>query len=488
MNENFRIAQKLGLMFRPEEALPTDIKRWAIKQLQSSSPSLGIGNVGSDVKPWPKIFQPSLDEKAVKLRIHWETIKRERKKEGGYTEAAQRANDRDNLMYKKDILRFSHRNVYGSDQLRLRLMSFWANHFTIGSFDSREVIGHAMEEAILANFNDSFSTMLYKVTTHPGMLSYLDNHISAGPNSNQVKWAKANGEQAGLNDNLGRELLELHTVSPSANYTETDIRNAAKVLAGWGIDIKGNPLSSLKEQGGTTNLWDMYKRNWAEPGNKIVLGKTIGTGKGGLKQLTDFLAAHEHTVMHLSTKLAEHFVSDVPNKMDVNYIASAWRQSNGNLDQIHTAVIERAIASKEPKFQLPMTWLFQVLRLSNATYFMGWNEINTSNNSLKFNMQPMQIFDELGQNLWAERQPNGYSSKKEEWMSGEMFERRIRFADSIWTSDSQIQSTSVIMDRIGASKETRKLVESLHGMSSRSKKNQFIALMCSPELMGLENA
>jgi uncharacterized protein (DUF1800 family) len=103
-------------------------------------------------------------------------------------------------------------------------------------------------------------------------------------------------------------------------------------------------------------------------------------------------------------------------------------------------------------------------------------------------MQPMQIFDELGQNLWAERQPNGYSSKKEEWMSGEMFERRIRFADSIWTSDSQIQSTSVIMDRIGASKETRKLVESLHGMSSRSKKNQFIALMCSPELMGLENA
>ena len=99
MNENFRIAQKLGLMFRPEEALPTDIKRWAIKQLQSPSPSLGIGNVGSDVKPWPKIFQPSLDEKAVKLRIHWETIKRERKKEGGYTEAAQRANDKDNLMY-----------------------------------------------------------------------------------------------------------------------------------------------------------------------------------------------------------------------------------------------------------------------------------------------------------------------------------------------------------------------------------------------------
>jgi len=487
MNEQFRVAQKLGLMFRHDEPLPKDIKAWAIKQLQTPSPSLGIGNIGSDIKPWPKSLQPSLDEKAVRLRIHWETVKRERKKEGGYTEDARRANDRDNFTYKNDILKFSHRNVYGSDQLRLRLMSFWTNHFTIGSFDSREMIGHAMEEAILANFNNSFSTMLYKVTTHPGMLTYLDNHISAGPNSQEVRWAKAKGRQAGLNDNLGRELLELHTVSPSANYTETDIRNAAKVLAGWGIDIKGNPLSSLMEQGGTTNLWDMYKKNWAEPGNKVVLGKTIYQGKDGLKQLTDFLATHEHTVMHLSTKLAEHFVSDVPNKNDVDYIANAWRQSNGNLDQIHTAVIERAIASREPKFQWPMTWLFQVLRLSNASYFMGWNEIYAEGLG-KNNMEPMQIFNELGQNFWKERQPNGYSSKKEDWMSGEMFERRMRFADAIWTTDSQIQTTSTIMDRIGASQETRKLVESLGGMSKRSKKNQFIALMCSPELMGLENA
>ena len=487
MNEQFRVAQKLGLMFRHDEPLPKDIKAWAIKQLLTPSPSLGIGNIGSDIKPWPKSLQPSLDEKAVRLRIHWETVKRERKKEGGYTEDARRANDRDNFTYKNDILKFSHRNVYGSDQLRLRLMSFWTNHFTIGSFDSREMIGHAMEEAILANFNDSFSTMLYKVTTQPGMLTYLDNHISAGPNSQEVRWAKAKGRQAGLNDNLGRELLELHTVSPSANYTETDIRNAAKVLAGWGIDIKGNPLSSLMEQGGTTNLWDMYKKNWAEPGNKVVLGKTIYQGKGGLKQLTDFLATHEHTVMHLSTKLAEHFVSDVPNKNDVDYIANAWRQSNGNLDQIHTAVIERAIASREPKFQWPMTWLFQVLRLSNASYFMGWNEIYAEGLG-KNNMEPMQIFNELGQNFWKERQPNGYSSKKEDWMSGEMFERRMRFADAIWTTDSQIQTTSTIMDRIGASQETRKLIESLGGMSKRSKKNQFIALMCSPELMGLENA
>ena len=213
-----------------------------------------------------------------------------------------------------------------------------------------------MEEAILANFNDSFSTMLYKVTTHPGMLSYLDNHISAGPNSNQVRWAKANGEQAGLNDNLGRELLELHTVSPSANYTETDIRNAAKVLAGWGAEpgrVSGDKLISLaernkeiKKRGGTLNSWDYFKSDFAEPGNKTIMGKTFGEGKGALRKLTDFLAGHEHTIKYISFKLAQHFVSDNPTQPDLDHIESAWKSSNGNLDKIHTAVIERAIASK----------------------------------------------------------------------------------------------------------------------------------------------
>ena len=95
-----------------------------------------------------------------------------------------------------------------------------------------------------------------------------------------------------------------------------------------------------------------------------------------------------------------------------------------------------------------------------------------------------RIFEELGQSFWVTRQPNGYSSKKEDWMTGEMFERRMRFSESIYNSRGRITDPDVIMDRIGANNETRKLLTSL-GMSRR---NQFIALMCSPELMGLENA
>ena len=198
--------------------------------------------------------------------------------------------------------------------------------------------------------------------------------------------------------------------------------------------------------------------------------------------MTDFLANHEHTIKHISTKLCQHFVSDSPEQSDINQIAKAWRDSDGNLDKIHTKVIELAIKSKEPKFQWPMTWIYQVVRLSGASYFHGWDQVyNWYDDAI---MRNREVFYELGQSFWATRQPNGYSSKKEEWLSGEMFERRIRFASAIYMGGGTQVSTDKIMDRISANNATRKLVDSV-GMSEESR---FIALMCSAELMGLENA
>ena len=420
MNEQFRVAQKLGLMFRPETRLPEDTKSWAISQLKAKSPALGISQVGSKVKPWPPSLQPDLMTRDT-MFANWF----QRQKIGDASNASnseRNANRKENLMDEKDELKFSHRNVYGRDQVRLRFTAFWANHFTTGNtHDNRNHIGHAIDEAILANLNGDFSHMLYKMTSHPSMLIYLDNIFSAGPNSKEVEWAKRNGEQAGLNDNLGRELLELHTVSPSAKYTEDDIRNAAKVLAGWGVFpgmLWGNNNITLKQKhaklvqmAGTTNTWDFFKPRHAEPGTKTIMGKVINANsrqelKGGLRNLTDFLASHEHTINHISFKLAQHFVSDSPSQSDIDYIANAWRKSNGNLDQIHSAVIERAISSKESKLQWPMTWLFQVIRLSDATFFKGWNQIDVYDEKL---METREIYEELGQSFWHTRQPNGYS-------------------------------------------------------------------------------
>jgi uncharacterized protein (DUF1800 family) len=482
MNEQFRIAQKLGLMFRADTPIPKDIKAWALAQLHANSPALGISGKSGKVKPYPKSLEPSL-ELRVELHRKHRTAREEideKFKGDGSAEEKRARNLIDELYpnpHRIDETKFAHRNVYGEDQLKLRFMTFWTNHFTMGDANNNSwVIGHAMDEAILANLNSSFSEMLYKVTTHPAMLLYLDNHESSGQNSKYARDTRSWGGHAGINDNLGRELLELHTVSPAANYTEKDVRSTANVLAGWGAWLNESYEDLKKSHGArSSNHWDMYKTYWLEPEDQVVLGQYIKLGKGGLRQLTDFLGVHENTVLHISQKLSQHFVSDNPSTSDINYIANAWRQSNGNLDQVHTAVIERAIMSKDPKFQWPITWLFQVIRLSEASYFNGWEGELWDNQS---------IFTELGQSFFNSRQPNGYSSQMDEWFSGEMFERRIRFSDAIYTKGRPKFLSAEIMDRIGASDTTRRLVMS----AGNSQRTKFITLMCSPEIMGLENA
>jgi len=497
MNEQFRVAQKLGLMFLPDSPIPEDYKSWAVSQLHAKSPALGIKTARAYPKPkvkeWPKELQPDLLTRDNMYHTYKDNRERQRQKlQGHNTQADIEKNERDNLIKDIDQLKFAHRNSYGQDQLRLRFTTFWANHFrTANIHDNSNHIGHLIEEGILGNLNGDFANLLYKATSHPAMLVYLDNHISSGPNSGHAIDMKRNGRQAGLNDNLGRELLELHTVSPSANYTEADIKGAAKVLAGWGaepgrvLDNPGTLADTHKEvmkMGGTLNSWDYFKQRYAEPGSKTVMGKVISGGKGGLRQLTDFLASHEHTINYISFKLAQHFVSDNPSQSDLKHIKNVWKTSGGDLDQIHTAVIERAVASKEPKFQWPMNWLFQVIRLSGAQGFKGWQEEKDDiyNDEI---MSVRNIFFELGQGFWLPGQPNGYSSDKNEWLSGEMFERRIRFASALYKGGFPTQSTEDIMNRIGANDATKNLVASVKGT-----KNKFVALMCSPEIMGLENA
>ena len=481
MNKQFSMAQKIGLMFRSDEHVPSDMDAWINLQLQAPSPALGIAKTGANPTEWPAELQPNLAQRAHMWRRYRALKKQQRKgKNGQDTEAAKQANRRENLMRKKDELKFVQRNVYSADQVKLRLTAFWANHFTIGNtFDTSNIIGHAIDEGILGKLNGSFADMLYGITTHPGMLTYLDNVYSAGERSEQTKMCRRKANcQSGLNDNLGRELLELHTVSVAAGYSEEDIRGSAQVLAGWGISFD-EELNFMRKHTGGNNHWNAYKKRWAEPGTKKIMGQTIFAGRGGLRQLTDFLAQHDETMNHISSKLCHHFVSDNPSQDQIESVKLVWRESDGDLLRIHTQVLKLAIGTPEPKFMWPMTWLFQVVRLSGATYFKGWDNIDDYDNKL---MDTKKVFEEMGQSFWSSRQPNGYSDNKVDWMSAEMFERRIRFAEAIYKNGRTRRSANQIMDRIGATKQTRALVNSV----GSSPQDQFITLMCSPELMGLE--
>ena len=483
MYEQYRIAHKIGLLFRPDEEVPLDMEVWVRQQILMPSVPMGVASQYRQPEPWPVSMQPDLSERARLWRRfrHLDQQAREGKNNQD-NEAARQANRRQHLMRDKDELKFVHRNVYAADQIKLRLASFWANHFTIGNtFDTGNMIGHAIDEAILARLDGNFADLLYGITSHPGMLTYLDNVWSAGEKSERVKACRRKPDcQAGLNDNLGRELLELHTVSPAAGYTEDDIRGAAKVLAGWGIDFQ-EELSDMRKRTGGTDHWNAYKKRWAEPGSKQVMGQRIHAGRGGLRQLTDFLAEHDHTLHYISTKLCQHFVSDTPTADQIAAVKRVWRATQGDLPSIHAEVMGLAIADPMPKFQWPMVWLFQIVRLSGATFFKGWDELHDYNSQL---MRSRKVFEELGQSFWSQRQPNGYSDDKDDWLSAEMFERRIRFADAIFNNGRPKRSVAKIMQRMGTMEETQRLVASV----GRSPRDQFIALMCSPELMGLSYA
>ena len=149
---------------------------------------------------------------------------------------------------KYDVYKLWNSAIYDNDIFKQRLLHFWTNHFTVGGNNGfrNYVIGDLIHNVIYKNLNGSFDDLLYLVTSHPGMLDYLDNQTSIGENSKEAKSLRKEGKIAGLNDNLARELLELHTVSPARKYSETDIRNTAKVLAGWGVFVGTSNLLFIK--------------------------------------------------------------------------------------------------------------------------------------------------------------------------------------------------------------------------------------------------
>ena len=331
---------------------------------------------------------------------------------------------------------------------------------------------------MLDGLDGTFSDLLYNAITHPAMLTYLDNIYNIGPNSTEAEGCGSNASQAscgvGLNDNLARELLELHTVSPAAAYTEQDITNCAKVLAGWGNIFDKNGWSKRP-----TNFRRPWENLHSEPGSKIVMGKKIPAGKKGLKILTDFLAAHPHTKQFISKKVISHFCGEKYAQSHSEELVKLWTKTNGDLRQIHFKVLEMSVNSKEKTFLWPTTWCFQVARITGANIASGFNEID-ENNMRPHVVEPSQIMSEMGPDFWSVRQPNGFSDIKNDWISTEHFDRRIRYAGLLFDFGRPAKTTDdIINQHIVSSVLKNKL------LSISNERIRFIATLCSPEIMGV---
>jgi len=203
-----------------------------------------------------------------------------------------------------------------------RLVWFWSNHFCISADKVQSMVGGYEREAIRRHILGRFADMLLAAEGHPAMLAYLDNAQSIGPNS-----IAGINRTRGLNENLAREILELHTLGVRTGYTQDDVIRFAKVLTGWTIiSTNDNP-----EHGAEF----IFNKRLHEPGPQQILDKTYAdTGvEQGRAVLAD-LARHPATATHVATKLARHFVADEPPPALVDRLAKTFLATDGNLKEI----------------------------------------------------------------------------------------------------------------------------------------------------------
>jgi len=285
---------------------------------------------------------------------------------------------------------------------RERLVAFWANHFTVARGKAPYTVGHYVREAIRPHVTGRFADMLVAVARHPAMLAYLDNQGSIGPNSRAGQRMRR-----GLNENLAREILELHTVTPAARYTQADVTAFAKVLTGWSFAPVREPFGFI------------FREAAHEPGPKTVMGRAWPEGQEGGLQLLAWLGRHEATHRHLATKLVRHFVADDPPREAVAAIFAVLRDTGGDLGAASRALVRlpQVWASPLPKLRSPFDYVVAVLRAVEAPPDAAERAYGT----LQF----------LGQPIWAAPAPNGWPDVAGDWAAPETMLRRVEWASGI---------------------------------------------------------
>jgi uncharacterized protein (DUF1800 family) len=299
-----------------------------------------------------------------------------------------------------------------------RLTHFWANHFAV-SVDKNLLLGLAgslEREAIRPHVLGNFSDMLLAVEQHPAMLLYLDNHLSVGPNSKVARnLERRHAERKiGINENLARETLELHTLGVGGGYTQADVTSYAEVITGWSIGGE----QGRNPQGEPGKF--MFRAELHEPGAKVVLGKRYpDTGYDqGVAVLRD-LARHPSTARFIATKLARHFVADDPPGKVIDRVARAYVMSGGNLPALYLALIESSDAWTQPlaKYKTPSDYVVSTYRGLQIPVDAG--------------RAPLAPFELLGQRTYSPGSPAGWPDRSADWDGASALLKRIEWADAV---------------------------------------------------------
>jgi Protein of unknown function (DUF1800) len=316
-----------------------------------------------------------------------------------------------------------YRAVYSSRQLEEVLTDFWYNHFNVFlDKGARRYLTVTYErEAIRPNVLGKFSDLLLATAKSPAMMFYLDNAESVGPDAMANRNPNPNAKKRGLNENYGRELMELHTLGVDGGYTQHDVTDVARCFTGWTI-------KDARQNGGF-----FYNDRLHDKGEKTVLGVTIPAGGGmedGMKVL-DILARHPSTAKFISKSLAIRFVSDNPSPALVERMTKTFNATDGDLRQVMKTMFD------SPEFWSPDTYRAKV----KTPLEMVVSAMRATNSDVNFPFQIVQQLNQLGQPLYRKQEPTGYSNKSSDWVNSSSLLARMNFALSL--TDNKIPGVKV---------------------------------------------
>ncbi|MFZ5680846.1 MAG: DUF1800 family protein [Bradyrhizobiaceae bacterium] len=339
-----------------------------------------------------------------------------------------------------------------------RLVTFWSNHFCISANKgelARMWSGAFEREAIRPHVLGNFGEMLRAVEQHPAMIFFLDNQQSIGPDSRAGQ-----NRKKGLNENLAREIMELHTLGVNGGYTQADVTSLARIITGWTFAGRQAKLGAP----GTF----IFNANAHEPGPQKLLGKVYeDTGLAqGEAALAD-IARHPATAKFIATKFVRHFIADDPPHALVAKLEATFRKTGGDLRAMTLALVDADEAWRAPmtKIRMPYEYLVASGRMMGRIpedpqrYLGGLNV--------------------LGQPLWTPAGPNGFADTNAAWAAPENIKLRLDIASQISSRIADSIDPRALLDVVAgeaASTETRQTIE-----RAESKQQAFALLLMSPE-------
>ncbi|MBV2149871.1 DUF1800 domain-containing protein [Sphingobium sp. AS12] len=303
-----------------------------------------------------------------------------------------------------------------------RLVHFWANHFAV-SIDKLTIIGLAGQlefEAIRPHVMGRFGDMLQAVERHPAMLLYLDQVTSIGPNSagGQIAAGRQRRQKPGLNENLAREILELHTLGVRTGYGQGDVTELARALTGWTVAGLGRGagvrFAGIDGEPGSF----VFAERLHEPGTRTIMDRSFAQqGENQASAVLDHLATHPATARHIATKLARHFAGDDPPAPLVARLEAAFLKTGGDLRSLYRLLIEapECWTPQPVKFKTPWEWSMSAMRA------LGTREMQSQ--------AVTGLLTQLGQPVWRPGSPAGWDDVAASWIGPDAIMRRVEAAE-----------------------------------------------------------